>query len=67
MKIRINGAGKDAGAIKKSIADILKENKADGELNITLISDQKMKSLNNKYRGKNKTTDVLSFEMNESV
>jgi len=65
MKIRINGAGKDASAIKKSVIDILKKQKMTGFLSIALIDDRKMKSLNKKYRGKDKTTDVLSFEINE--
>ena len=32
-----------------------------GILNVVLISDETMKPMNRKYRGKNKTTDVLTF------
>ncbi|MBU3901637.1 rRNA maturation RNase YbeY [Patescibacteria group bacterium] len=32
------------------------------EISLVFIGDAKMKELNKKYRGKNKTTDVLSFE-----
>lgn len=31
------------------------------EMDVTIVSDKTMKSLNRKYRGKNKPTDVLSF------
>ena len=32
------------------------------EVSLVFIGDAKMKELNKKYRGKNKTTDVLSFK-----
>ena len=66
-KPRRSAAGflKIVKAIRENVKKILKENKADGELNIALISNQKMRSLNKKYRGEKKTTDVLSFEINE--
>ncbi len=35
--------------------------KLKGELSIVIASDAKLKTLNRNYRGKNKTTDVLSF------
>lgn len=31
------------------------------EIDVTIVCDKTMKSLNRKYRGKNKPTDVLSF------
>lgn len=34
----------------------------DKELSVALIGDKKMAQLNRDYRGKNKPTDVLSFE-----
>ncbi|KKT25524.1 MAG: putative rRNA maturation factor [Parcubacteria group bacterium GW2011_GWA2_43_9b] len=40
--------------------------RAKKEISLVFIGDAKMKELNKKYRGKNKTTDVLSFkELNE--
>lgn len=36
-------------------------------LNLNLVGDYKIKRLNNEYRGKNKTTDVLSFPMQDNV
>ena len=32
------------------------------EISLVFVGDAKIKELNKKYRGKNKTTDVLSFE-----
>lgn len=37
------------------------------ELNVGLIGDAAMKSINFKHRGKNKTTDVLSFPMEDDL
>ncbi len=36
---------------------------AESELSILLVDDKKMTELNTSYRGKNKTTNVLSFPM----
>ncbi len=35
------------------------------EVSVALVGDAKMKRLNREYRGRNKTTDVLSFEEKE--
>lgn len=37
------------------------------EISVSIIGDRKMRELNLKYRGKNKTTNVLSFPANENV
>ncbi len=37
-------------------------NQTEAELSILFVGDKKMKELNSLYRGKNKSTDVLSFE-----
>lgn len=59
---------------KKRIDDIarafFKKYKIDPETEISLavVSDNKMKEINSTYRGKDKTTDVLSFpELNEVI
>jgi len=44
---------------------ILKAEKAKGELIINLIDDKLMRDLNKRYRKKDKTTDVLSFNLGE--
>ena len=36
-----------------------------GEVSVTFCSDKFMKKLNYKYRGKNKSTDVLSFDLGD--
>ena len=66
MRINISGAPAEAKGIRNGVSKILKENKAEGKLDITLIDDRKMRSLNKRYRGKDKTTDVLSFAINEA-
>ncbi len=37
----------------------------EAELSILFVGDHAMRSLNRKYRGKDRTTDVLSFPMRE--
>lgn len=37
------------------------------EVDVTLVPDRVMKTLNKKYRGKNKSTDVLSFSQKDMV
>lgn len=39
---------------------------ASAELGILLVGDQRMRSLNRQYRGKDRTTDVLAFAMREA-
>lgn len=36
------------------------------ELGIVLVGDQRMRGLNRRYRGKDRTTDVLAFAMRDS-
>lgn len=49
--------------IKRLASEILKKlKKRDLYLEIYLISPQKIRALNKKYRGKNKATDILSFQ-----
>ena len=45
------------------------ENRKEIDLSIAFIGEAKMRKLNKKYRGKNRVTDVLSFddELNEIV
>lgn len=35
------------------------------EVSVAIVGDRKMRALNNKYRGLDKTTNVLSFSQNE--
>jgi probable rRNA maturation factor len=58
------GAGRNypTAELKKITASILKAlERSEAELSIALVGDKEMRTLNAKYRKKNKTTDVLSF------
>lgn len=51
--------------IEKFVSYILRKLKVTGSLNIHCIGDARMRSLNFKYRGKDTTTDVLTFPLSE--
>ena len=54
---------KTIGAI---IGYILKtSNRAGADVSVHLIGDRRMRTLNNQYRGKDTTTDVLSFPIDD--
>lgn len=58
----------DLTRIKKDSLRLLKSfTLKNAELGILLVNDRQMKKLNQLYRGINKTTDVLSFPIHESV
>jgi probable rRNA maturation factor len=71
MKIEINKLVPDKIDFKflekfaKRILKLVKLNIP--ELSIVIINDARMKSINKKYRNKNKTTDVLSFDYGEVI
>jgi len=52
--------------LRKVVEKILEEEnfKDDFEASLVLVGDKKMRSLNKKYRGSDKATDVLSFDLN---
>lgn len=54
-------------SINSKVKGVLKEQQIVGpvEVSIAIVGDRKMRSLNNKYRGKDKTTNVLSFPISE--
>ncbi len=52
----------DEDFLKEVAKNVLKgEKKKETGVSIVLVGQEKIKKLNKKYRGKNKTTDVLSF------
>ena len=52
--------------IAKVVGYVLKrEKKADGIVSVNIIGDCRMRTLNRTHRGKDKTTDVLSFSAME--
>jgi probable rRNA maturation factor len=46
---------------------VLRALRSKHEISIALVGDAQMKKLNRDYRGKNKTTDVLTFELDETL
>lgn len=48
-------------AIKRVVFEVLTQLGKEGEVSLHLIGDTKMKTLNRNFRGKDRTTDVLSF------
>ena len=62
----IGSKAEEREEIKKVVGRILREEKADGKINIVIGDDRFIKKLNRDYRHKDKTTDVLSFEINEN-
>jgi probable rRNA maturation factor len=53
--------------IKSAVYQVCEENgvKSEIEVSIAIVGDRKMKVLNQKYRGKEGTTNVLSFPLSE--
>lgn len=59
----------DRKRIKRVIHDVLLEIgvKSAVEISIAIVGDRKMRALNNQYRGKDTTTNVLSFPLKEGA
>ena len=53
--------------VEKSIASVLKieENDEEVEVSVSFVSDEEIKDLNRDYRGVDRSTDVLSFPMDD--
>ncbi len=51
--------------VEKVFKIIQNKTKENGELEVNIVGDKEIKDLNFRYRGKNKTTDVLSFAWQE--
>ena len=53
--------------VKKTIEDTLDEHniQSKSEVSVAVVGDRKMASLNQKYRGKDGTTNILSFPLGE--
>jgi probable rRNA maturation factor len=45
--------------------NVLRARRRRGEVNLVFVTDQRMAQLNHQYRGKQGTTDVLSFNLDE--
>ena len=58
----------DWARLERSVRAILADvGETSAELGILFVGDQRMRSLNFRYRGKDRTTDVLSFAMREAL
>ena len=57
----VSGAG-HAAAVLRTAASVWVRRE---ELSIALVSDREMRSLNRRFRGKDRSTDVLSFPLQE--
>lgn len=55
----------DLPGIKKTALSVLKKLKVDGELNIVITDNRKIRRLNREYRKKDYPTDVLSFSQDK--
>lgn len=63
--IKANRADKAVKGLRQEALGLLRAEKAKGELIVNFIDDKLMRKLNKKYRKKDKTTDVLSFNIGE--
>ncbi len=58
----------DQAHLERSARKILGDiGEPSAELGILLVGNQRMRSLNRRYRGKNRTTDVLAFAVREAM
>lgn len=67
MQTQIRRITFDQARLDRQARAILSDvGEASAELGILLVGDQRMRSLNRQYRGKDRTTDVLAFAMREA-
>jgi len=72
LRIRINNLNKKRrlkkSSVKKIATKVLRKfHKKDALVDITFISNKKIKVLNKKYMKRNSSTDVISFSLEEKV
>lgn len=67
MQIQVRRVTFDQARLDRQARAVLSSiGESSAELGILLVGDQRMKSLNHRYRGKDRTTDVLAFAMREA-
>ena len=67
MQIQVRRVRFDQARLDRQARAILSAvGESSAELGILFVGDQRMKSLNRRYRGKDRTTDVLAFAMREA-
>jgi probable rRNA maturation factor len=57
----------DRKRIKKAILEVLTDQEIKGpvEVSVAIVGDRKMRSLSKKYKGEDKTRNILSFSLSE--
>jgi len=57
----------DRKRIKKAILEVLTQQEVKGqvEVSVAIVGDRKMRSLSKKYKGEDKTRNILSFSLSE--
>lgn len=67
MQIQVRRVTFDQARLDRQARVILSDvGEASAELGILFVGDQRMRSLNRQYRGKDRTTDVLAFALREA-
>ena len=67
MQSHVRGVTFDQARLDRLARAILSDvGEASAELGILFVGDQRMRGLNHRYRGKDRTTDVLAFAMREA-
>jgi probable rRNA maturation factor len=67
MRSQVRRITFDQARLERSARAILADvGEASAELGILFVSDQRMRGLNRRYRGADRTTDVLAFAMREA-
>jgi probable rRNA maturation factor len=64
MRIYVNNLYQYYKEIKETAEQVINGENLSGDLSITFVDDDVMSELNEKYTGRNGTTDVLSFSFN---
>jgi probable rRNA maturation factor len=67
VSVEARSAGYAARVVRAAAMGQLARAKAGGELSVLLVGDARMRRLNRSYRGKDRTTDVLSFPQGDGV
>lgn len=67
MQSRVRRTTFDQARLERSARAILSNlGETSAELGILFVGDQRMRGLNRRYRGKDRTTDVLAFAMRDA-
>ena len=67
MQIQVRRVAFDQARLDRQAQAILSSvGESSAELGLLFVGDRWMKSLNHRYRGKDRTTDVLAFAMREA-